>query len=72
VKEELKQPNWENEPLDAERPFLEQIEEKVLNAPSEKQFARELGWLQKTYYRDSEKISALSVRRHLTHIKGLP
>jgi hypothetical protein len=72
LEEKLKQPTWETEPLDAERPFLEQIEEKVLNTSSDKHFAQELEWLQKNYYQDSDKVSVLSDRRHLTHIKALP
>lgn len=72
MEEKLKQPSWENEPLDAERPFVEQIEEKVLNAPSEEEFARELEWLEKNYYQDNKKTSVLINRRPVTHLKGLP
>jgi hypothetical protein len=72
LEEEPKKPSWENEALDAERPFLQQIEEKVLNAVSDKQFARELEWLEKTYYQDNKKTSVLINRRPVTHIKGLP
>ncbi|MFX0046228.1 MAG: hypothetical protein ACFE8Z_10305 [Candidatus Hermodarchaeota archaeon] len=72
MEKKLPEPYWESEPLDAERPFLEQIEEKVLNAASEEDFAQDFEWLEKNYFQDAEKVSITTDRRHLTHIKALP
>ena len=67
----MKKITWELEPLDADRPFLEQLEEKVLNAPSEEEFEQGLKWLKRTYYQDSDKMSVLSDRRKLRRLKAL-
>lgn len=49
-----------SEPLDADQPFLDQLEQRVLDAPTDEEFAQGFEWLDRHFYRKPKVKSALS------------
>jgi hypothetical protein len=56
-------PEWVNDPpLDADRPLLQQLEERVYLLPDD-EFQEALEWLEENFYRRPEIMSLFEARR---------